>query len=119
MAELTTHAELVAFNDAWLDGWTRKDIAGIAAMYTDDCDFMDAGTAKGLAGRAALVGYLEKLFPLMPDWRYRADALWVIPGGFCARWFCDFAGGRRLRGFDFVQLRGHEIMRNEVYTHEI
>jgi len=119
MAELSRHTELAAFNDAWLDAWTRKDIAGIAAMYTQDCAFMDAGTAKGLTGRAALVGYLEKLFPMMPEWRYRSDELWVIQGGFCARWFCDFAGGRSLRGFDFVQLRGREIARNEVYTHEI
>ena len=119
MAEPTTHAELSAFNDGWLDAWTRKDIAAIAAMYTEDCAFMDSATAQGLSGRAALVGYLERLFPLMPDWRYHSDELWAIPGGFCARWYCDFAGGRSLRGFDFVQMRGREIARNEVYTHEI
>ena len=118
-AALTTHADLAAFNESWLDAWTRKDIAAIAAMYAPDCRFMDAGTDKGLSGRAALVGYLERLFPMMPEWRYYSDELWVIPGGFCARWFCDFSGGRRLRGFDFVQLRGAEIAVNEVYTHEI
>ena len=29
------------------------------------------------------------------------------------------SAGRGLRGFDFVQMRGREIARNEVYTHEI
>ena len=81
MAEPTTHAELSAFNDGWLDAWTRKDIAAIAAMYTEDCAFMDSATAQGLYGRAALVGSFERLFPLMPDWRYRSDELWAIPGG--------------------------------------
>ncbi|MBU6267464.1 MAG: nuclear transport factor 2 family protein [Sphingomonadales bacterium] len=117
--DLTTHAELSAFNDAWLDAWTRKDIPAIAAMYTEDCRFMDAATARGLAGRAALEGYLGRMFPVVPAWRYWSDELWAIPGGFCARWFCEFEGGRKLRGFDFVQLRGQEIAVNEVYTHEI
>ncbi len=111
--------ELKAFNAAWLQAWTDKDIPRIAAMYAPDCQFMDAGTAQGLQGQAALVGYLEKMFPAMPDWTYSADELWPIAGGFCARWFCTFASGRRLRGFDFVQLQDGKIARNEVYTHEI
>ena len=114
-----TRAQLCAFNDRWLAAWSAKDIAAIAAMYAEDCAFMDAATARGLSGRAALTGYLERLFPAMPEWTYRADELWAIPGGFCARWFCDMADGRGLRGFDLVQLRGGLIARNEVYTHEI
>lgn len=114
-----TQDELEAFNAEWRQAWTDKDIPRIAAMYAEECSFMDAATAGGLRDRAALVGHLEKLFPVMPEWTYRADELWPIPGGFCARWFCEMAGGRRLRGFDFVQLRGHEILRNEVYTHAL
>lgn len=111
--------QMAAFNEEWLDAWTRKDIPQIAALYTEDCSFMDAATVKGLEGRAALVAYLEKIFPAVPQWHYRSDTLWPIDGGFCARWFCEMEGGRRLRGFDFVQLRGRQIARNEVYTHEI
>lgn len=111
--------ELAALNDEWLDAWTRKDIARIASMYTEDCQFMDSATAKGLKSRAVLVAYLEKMFPMMPAWRYRSDMLWPIAGGFCARWFCEMDGGRKLRGFDYVHLRGREIAYNEVYTHEI
>lgn len=114
-----TLEEMTDLNAEWLEGWTDKDIAKIAAMYSEDCSFMDAATAAGLKGRAALIAYLEKLFPAMPEWSYSADEIWTIPGGFCARWFCDIAGGRRLRGFDFVQLRGREIVRNEVYTHTL
>lgn len=114
-----TLEEMNALNAEWLQAWTGKDIARIASMYSEDCDFMDAATATGLKGRAALAAYLEKLFPAMPEWKYVADELWQIPGGFCARWYCDMAGGRRMRGFDFVQLRGREIAYNEVYTHTL
>lgn len=114
-----TLEDMTEFNGQWLKAWTDKDIARIASMYSEDCSFMDAATAGGLKGRAALVGYLEKLFPAVPEWTYAPDDLWQIPGGFCARWFCDMVGGRRLRGFDFVQLRGREIVLNEVYTHNL
>jgi len=110
---------LIAFNDRWLAAWTAKDIPAIAAMYAPDCLFMDSATAAGLRGRGALIAYLERLFPAMSEWTYRSDTLWDIPGGFCARWYCDFAGGRSLRGFDFVQLEDGLIAQNEVYTHEI
>jgi ketosteroid isomerase-like protein len=114
-----THEELRAFNDEWLQAWTDKDVVKIASMYTEDCAFMDAATAQGLQGRAALIAYLESLFPRMHAWTYRSDELWVIPGGFCARWFCDMGAAGQLRGFDYVQLRGREIACNEVYTHAL
>lgn len=111
--------ELSAINSAWLAAWTNKDIPRLAEIYAEDCVYMDASTAGGLKGRAALVAYLEKLFPALPEWKYTADEIWPIPGGFCARWYCDMKGGARLRGFDFVQLRGREIVHNEVYTHAL
>ena len=110
-----TPGELEAFNAAWLQAWTDKDIPRIAAMYAQDCSYVDGANAAGLTGRAALVAYLEKLFPHLPEWRYAPDALWPVEGGFCARWFCDM-GPKRLRGFDFVLLRGGLIAHNEVYT---
>lgn len=110
-----TTDELNAFNAAWLQAWTDKDIARIAAMYADDCSYVDGANATGLTGRAALSAYLEKLFPHLPEWNYLPDELWPVAAGFCARWFCDM-GGKRLRGFDFVLLRDGLIAHNEVYT---
>jgi len=83
------------------------------------CTYFDAATAQGLHGRAAVVAYLEQLFPRMPKWRYAADEIWAIDGGFCARWYCDIDGGGRMRGFDFVKLRDGLIAWNEVYTHNL
>lgn len=110
-----TQSELEAFNATWLQAWTDKDIAGIAAMYAEDCSYVDGANPAGLTGRAALTAYLEKLFPHLPEWHYAPDQLWPVEGGFCARWFCDM-GGKRLRGFDFVLMRDGLIAHNEVYT---
>lgn len=110
-----TRDELNAFNRAWLRAWTDKDIGRIAAMYAEDCSYVDGANAAGLAGRAALAGYMEQLFPHLPEWQYKPDALWPVEGGFCARWFLDM-GGKRFRGFDFVLLRDGLIAHNEVYT---
>lgn len=114
-----THDELAAFNADWLDAWTNKDITRITGMYAEDCVYKDPSTAGGLIGRTALTAYLEKIFESLPPWRYVPDELWPIPTGFCARWYCEIAGGGRLRGFDFVRLRGREIAHNEVYTHTL
>lgn len=110
-----TQVDLEAFNATWLQAWTDKDIAGIAAMYAENCSYVDGANPGGLTGRAALVAYLEKLFPHLPEWHYAPDQLWPVAGGFCARWFCDM-GGKRLRGFDCVLLRDGLIAHNEVYT---
>lgn len=50
---------------------------------------------------------------------YTPDETWPIPGGFCGRWYCDVAGGGRLRGFDMVLLDGDRISHNEVYVHQL
>lgn len=107
-----------AFNDEWLQAWTDKDVAKIASMYAADCDYFDGANSGGLKGRAALTVYLEKLFPVLPEWKYTPDEIWEIDGGFCARWYLDM-GGKRMRGFDFVKLKDGEIAYNEVYTHDL
>lgn len=112
-----TPAEKSAFNERWLKAWSDKDVDAIASMYAPDCSYWDSG-CKGLTGRAALAAYLAQIFPLVPAWEYHPDAFWPTDDGFCARWFCDM-GDKRLRGFDFVQLRGGLIAHNEVYTHEV
>ncbi|MCW1428328.1 nuclear transport factor 2 family protein [Novosphingobium sp. JCM 18896] len=110
-----TQEDLERFNIAWLKAWTDKDVPGIAAMYAEDCSYVDGANAGGLTGRAALTAYIGNLFPHLPDWHYAPDALWPVEGGFCARWFLDM-GGKRFRGFDFVLLKDGLIAHNEVYT---
>jgi hypothetical protein len=109
--------DLIAFNDDWLAAWSRKDLEHLAELYAPDCTYIDPGSVGGLSGRIALIDYVSKMFAATPAWTYRSDTLWPISGGFCARWYCDMDDGTRLRGFDFVQLRGWQIAFNEVYVH--
>lgn len=114
-----THAEIEAFNADWLAAWTAKDVPRLAAFYAEDCIYKDPQTAAGLTGRAALAAYLTGLFGATPPMTYTPEETWPIADGFCGRWYCDIAGGGRMRGFDLVILKGREIVLNEVYVHQL
>ena len=109
--------DIELFNARWLRAWTAKDVPALLEFYAADCVYRDPQTAGGLIGRDALGGYLTGLFGATPAMTYTPDEVWPIPGGFCGRWYCDIAGGGRLRGFDLVLLKDGEIVLNEVYTH--
>jgi hypothetical protein len=114
-----TEAEIEAFNADWLAAWTAKDVPRLTAFYAEDCVYKDPQTAGGLTGRAALSAYLTGLFGATPPMTYTPEETWKIANGFCGRWYCDIAGGGRMRGFDLVILRGREIALNEVYVHQL
>ena len=107
------------FNARWLKAWSDKDVPVLCAFYTEDCVYKDPQTPAGLSGNAALKGYLAGLFAATPPMTYTPDEVWVIPGGFCGRWYCEMGAAGRLRGFDLVILNGDKIALNEVYTHQI
>jgi hypothetical protein len=111
--------DVAAFNASWLQAWTDKDVDRLMGFYAEDCVYRDPQTAAGLTGQAALRAYLEGLFAATPAMKYTPDELWPIPGGFCGRWYCEVAGGPRLRGFDLVLLQGDRIALNEVYVHQL
>lgn len=118
MTDATT--DLEALNARWLKAWSDKDVDGLCAFYAEDCVYKDPQTTQGLAGRAALRSYLAGLFAATPPMTYAPDEIWPISGGFCGRWYCDVAGGARLRGFDLVILdEGGLIALNEVYVHPL
>ena len=107
------------FNARWLKAWTDKDVDRLCAFYAQDCVYRDPQTAQGLNGREALGAYLTGLFAATPAMTYQPDEVWPIKGGFCGRWYCEVAGGGRLRGFDLVILRDGLIGLNEVYVHQL
>jgi SnoaL-like domain len=111
--------DITLYNTDWLQAWTDKDIPRLLQFYAEDCVFKDPQTAQGLAGHAALSAYLTGLFAATPAMTYTPDEVWPIPGGFCGRWYCDIAGGGRMRGFDLVILDGDRIGLNEVYVHQM
>jgi len=111
--------DIADFNARWLAAWTAKDVDVLLGFYAEDCIYKDPQTAGGLQGQDALRGYLQGLFAATPAMTYTPDETWPIPGGFCGRWYCDVAGGQRLRGFDLVVMSGDRIGLNEVYVHPL
>ena len=107
------------FNARWLAAWTAKDVDRLCGFYSEDTVYKDPQTAGGLSGQAALRGYLTGLFAATPAMTYTPDEVWPIPGGFCGRWYCDIAGGGRMRGYYLVILNGDRIALNEVYVHQL
>lgn len=111
--------DIADFNARWLKAWSDKDVDLLCGFYAHDCVYKDPQTAQGLSGNAALRAYLTGLFGATPAMTYTPDETWPIPGGFCGRWYCDIAGGGRMRGFDLVILDGDKIVLNEVYVHQL
>ena len=111
--------DIERYNADWLAAWTAKDVDRLLSFYAEDCVYRDPQTAAGIVGHPALRGYLEQLFAATPAMTYVPDEVWAIPGGYCGRWYCDIAGGGRLRGFDLVLMASDRITLNEVYTHQI
>lgn len=113
--------DIVDFNRRWLQAWTDKDVAGLLRFYSADTRYFDMQVPQGLTGREALGGYLQGLFAATPPMAYHPDEVWAADGGFCGRWYCvigeDAKAAPAMRGFDLVQLRGDEIVLNEVYVH--
>ena len=50
--------DIEAYNAAWLQAWTNKDVDALCAFYAEDCVYKDPQTAAGLTGNEALRGYL-------------------------------------------------------------
>lgn len=115
--------DIADFNARWLKAWTDKDVDVLCGFYTDDCIYKDFQTPAGLVGNDALRAYLTGLFAATPPITYTPDETWPIAGGFCGRWYCEFAGegGKlgQMRGFDLVLLRDGRIVHNEVYIHQM
>ena len=115
-----TVTDIEAYNAAWLQAWTDKDVDRLCGFYAEACVYKDQQTAAGITGQAALRAYLTGLFAATPAMVYTPDDVWPIPGGFCGRWYCamgEGGAGGRLRGFDLVLLDGDRIALNEVYVH--
>lgn len=112
-------SDVARYNAQWLAAWTAKDVDALLTFYAEDCVYHDPQTAAGVRGHAALRAYLEGLFAATPAMTYTPDEVWPTHDGFCGRWYCDIAGGGRLRGFDLVVLDGDRIALNEVYVHDL
>ncbi len=113
--------DIIDYNRRWLQAWTDKDVARLLTFYASDTHYFDQQVPQGLHGHEPLRAYLTGLFSATPAMAYNPDEVWAADGGFCGRWYCvigdDPKAAPAMRGFDLVQLRGDQIVLNEVYVH--
>jgi len=112
-----TSEEAEEFARAWLKAWSSRELDAAMAFYAEDCLFIQPDVPGGLKGRDALAAYYEELSAAHPGNVVIPDKIWQIDGGFCVRWYCDLADGKRVRGLELVLLEGRKIVHNEGYFH--
>lgn len=102
----------------WLSTWTGNRPSALLEFYTEDAFYLDPAYPDGINGREQLSAYFEKLLSRNPDWKWEAVEIFTTDKGFTLKWKATIpVKGSELvtYGLDIVEMRGHQICRNEVY----
>jgi len=98
---------------SFYEAFNRHDVAGMAALLTDDCRFEHFAPAPDgtvYAGKDAIARFWQDFFRESPDAHIEIEKIHGFGMQCIARWRCewmDAAGDRRyLRGVDLFQERG-------------
>lgn len=105
------------------DAFNRRDVAGMLACLTSDCQFEAAGPApdgQTLTGVEAIGGYWQAFFEQHPQARLEIEDLVSLGFRGLRRWRCEWvdadAKSGTIRGVDVFEIRGHLIRRMLSYT---
>jgi hypothetical protein len=110
--------DAIEFCGRWLPLWTGNQPDRLAEIYAEEAFYRDPANPAGIVGRQAIRVYLHKLLSRNPDWKWTADAVFPIEGGFVLRWKAEIPVGNRMvceTGLDLVLIENGKIARNEVY----
>lgn len=103
----------------WLPAWTGNNPAELAAYYSEDCFYEDAGIPGGAHGKRELLRYFRKLLAQNPDWTWEQLEAIPMEGGFLNKWRAQIPVGDETIvcvGVCFAQLdEDGRIRRNEVF----
>lgn len=106
------------FCDEWLNTWTGNRPAALLECYTEDAFYLDPANPEGLKGREQLSAYFAKLLSRNPNWKWEAVEIFNTDKGFTLKWKATIpVKDTQLitYGLDIIEMRGHQICRNEVY----
>ena len=116
---MMTSSQARDFAAKWLPAWSGNNPEKLAAFYSDDCFYMDAGIPQGVRGKEQLLTYFRKLLGQNPDWVWTQTEGIPMEGGFLNKWQAEIPVGRKVLtviGVCLVQFDDDgKIKRNEVY----
>lgn len=110
--------DLDEFCHRWLTAWTGNQPEHLVRYYSDDAYYRDPARPGGIRGRNALLEYFRKLLKKNPAWVWTAKEIIPTAQGFVLKWTATIpiaSGTVITEGLDIVELRGEQIVRNEVY----
>jgi hypothetical protein len=102
----------------WLVAWTGNRPEELVEFYSADAYYRDPARPDGIKGTNALLGYFRKLLKKNPAWVWAAKEIIPTANGFVLKWTAAIPIASRtvtVEGLDIVELRGEQIVRNEVY----
>ena len=106
------------FCHRWLAAWTGNQPQQLADFYSDEAYYRDPARPDGIKGKKALLDYFKKLLKRNPAWVWTAKEIIPTAEGFVLKWTATIpraSGTVNTEGLDIVELRGEQIIRNEVY----
>lgn len=113
-----TRAEAEAFCADWLPRWTGNRPDELLELYDEEVWYRDPARPEGIRGKAALEDYFRVLLFRNPEWRWHAEEIHPLEGGFTLLWRAEIPVGDRVveeRGLDWIFVRDGRIVRTEVF----
>ena len=110
--------------DALYAHWRAQDIAGLTALFTDDCVYEDMAMHVVHVGKPALIAFVSGVYETMPDFdvRFRqrfataefGAGEWTISATWTGLYEGIDVSGTRIcfHGISFYEFRGGKIARN-------
>jgi ketosteroid isomerase-like protein len=113
--------DVAHYLETFLDAWNSGEPERVAAIYTENLDYIDPNTRGRIRGRASFLRYLARL---LSSWKMTWSAKEVYPlvdtDGWAVLWRAvirtpDGGAEITLDGMDLIVMEGDKIARNEVY----
>jgi steroid delta-isomerase-like uncharacterized protein len=101
-----TRDQILAANDATYEAWNAHDPDGVAVVFADDAELVDAGTPEPVVGRDAIRARAVDLLAAFDDFALERLDLVIEPPSNADRWL---ATGRHTGPFLGIEPTGRAI----------
>jgi len=103
------------------DAWNAQDVEALVELYADDVVFQNHTAGEpAVAGRAAVIEHIARIFERWPDMRFTSRRLYLADGFCTSEWTATATSpdGRQIEwdGVDVMPIRDGAIARKDVYS---